>query len=152
MAVHPQSIVHSMVEFEDGAVKAQLGAPDMRVPILYAATYPERAKTDVKRLDFKALSQLMFFEADTDKFPAIRMAYDALRAGGNACCVMNAANEIAANAFLKEQIAFGDIYAVVEETLNTVEQKELKTLDDIMEADRLARGCAEQYIEKRRRA
>lgn len=146
VAVHPQSIVHSMVEFEDGAIKAQLGSPDMRVPIMYAMSYPDRKCAGAKRLDFTSIRQLDFFPPDTDRFPAIRMAYDVLKAGGTAPCILNAANEVAAMAFLSERIAFGRIPEIVEETLNSIGSMPSDNLESIIEADRIARLKAESMI------
>lgn len=148
VAIHPQSIVHSMVEFSDGAVKAQLGTPDMRVPILYAATYPERMATGVKRLDFEALSRLTFFKPDLDKFPSLSLAYDCLKEGGAACCILNAANEIAANAFLNGIIPFGGIYRVVSETLQKAGPLPAASMDDILYADKMSRNIAENLMKQ----
>ena len=113
VVVHPQSIVHSAVEFEDGAVIAQLGVPDMRLPIQYAMTYPERIPTGARALDLFALGQLTFEPCDPVRFPALRLAGECLRAGGAACTVLNGANEEAVAAFLREEIAFGDITRLV---------------------------------------
>lgn len=146
VAIHPQSIVHSMVEFEDGAIKAQLGVPDMRVPILYAVTYPERRETDVKRLDFESLSCLTFIRPDIDRFPAIGLAYECLKTGGASCCILNAANEIAANAFLKKMISFGRIYETVNETLQRIGYLPACNFDDIIQADQLSRSIAGELI------
>ena len=142
VVVHPQSIVHSAVKFADGAVIAQLGVPDMRLPILYAMTYPERLTTGAKDLDLFALRQLTFEKPDEDKFPALRMAYQALRQGGAACCVLNAANETACYAFLEGRVAFGRIPEIVEETLARHGALPARTLDDILHADALARATA----------
>ena len=146
VAVHPQSIIHSMVEFEDGAVKAQLGAPDMRVPILYAMTYPDRMQTGVRRLDFNLLKNLEFFEPDLDKFPAIRLAYEVLNAGGAAPCVLNAANEVAAWAFLDGKIRFGRIYEIVESVLQKTGVLKADTLEAVLFADQQARTIAESLL------
>lgn len=146
VAVHPQSIIHSMVEFEDGAVKAQLGAPDMRVPILYAMTYPDRMATGVRRLDFDLLKNLEFFEPDLDKFPAIRLAYEVLNAGGAAPCILNAANEVAAWAFLDGKIRFGRIYEIVESVLQKTGVLKADTLDAVLFADQQARSIAESLL------
>lgn len=147
--VHPQSIVHSAVEFKDGAVIAQLGAPDMRVPILYAMSYPERLETGAERLDLCRLGQLTFEAPDTEKFPAVQMAYDVLHAGGAAACVLNAANEEAAGAFLCRRIPFGAIYDVVAGALQRWGHLPARTLADVDEADRLAREAARADIQKR---
>lgn len=115
--VHPQSIIHSMVEYIDGSVLAQMGSPDMRTPIAYALGWPDRMEAPVERLDFAKLSGLTFFEPDTQRFPALRLAREALEAGGKAPCVLNAANEIAVAAFLEGQIKFLDISRIVEQAL-----------------------------------
>ena len=146
VVVHPQSIVHSAVRFRDGAVIAQLGVPDMRLPILYAMTFPERLETGAPGLDLFALGQLTFERPDPDKFPALRMAYDALRQGGAACCVLNAANEVACCAFLAGRVPFGHIPRVVEETLNRHGALPARTLEDILRADALARETAGRLI------
>ncbi len=146
VAVHPQSIIHSMVEFEDGAVKAQLGAPDMRVPILYAMTYPDRMQTGVRRLDFNLLKNLEFFEPDLEKFPAIRLAYEVLNAGGAAPCILNAANEVAAWAFLDGKIRFGRIYEIVESVLQKTGVLKADTLEAVLFADQQARSIAESLL------
>lgn len=119
VVVHPQSIIHSMVEYIDGSVLAQMGSPDMRTPIAYAIGWPKRMAAPVERLDFTKISQLTFFAPDTTRFPSLRLAREALEAGGQAPCVLNAANEIAVAAFLEEQIAFLDIPRVVEQALAT---------------------------------
>ena len=148
VVVHPQSIVHSAVRFKDGAVIAQMGVPDMRLPILYAMTYPERLETGEKKLDLFALRQLTFEAPDTDKFPAIAMAYDALRAGGAAACVLNGANEEAAYAFLGGRIAFGLIPQIVDGALQRHGHLPASTLDEVLSADALARAEARRLIEK----
>ena len=148
VVVHPQSIVHSAVRFKDGAVIAQMGVPDMRLPILYAMTYPERLETGEKKLDLFALRQLTFEAPDTDKFPAIAMAYDALRAGGAAACVLNGANEEAAYAFLGGRIAFGQIPQIVDGALQRHGHLPASTLDEVLSADALARAEARRLIEK----
>ena len=140
--VHPQSIVHSMVGFDDGAVLAQLGTADMRVPILYAMSYPRRLESGVSFPDFAALGQLTFEEGDPVRFPALRLAYETLKAGGAACCVLNAANEVAVHAFLHGMIPFGGISECVEETLSRVGSLPAATLDDVHAADRFARRTA----------
>ena len=146
VVVHPQSIVHSAVKFRDGAVIAQLGAPDMRVPILYAMTYPERLETGARELDLFALGQLTFERPDPEKFPALRMAYEALRAGGAAACVLNAANEEACYAFLRGEIAFGVIPRVVEGALQKHGCLPAHSLEDVDRADALAREEARKLL------
>lgn len=140
--VHPQSVIHSMVEFKDGAVLAQLGTPDMRLPILYAMAYPERLATGGERLDFARVGQLAFEPVDGDRFPSLGLAYAALAAGGTACAALNAANEVAVEAFLAERIPFGGIYRTVAETLARVPVKVVRALDDVLEADAAARRMA----------
>ena len=146
VVVHPQSIVHSAVKFADGAVIAQLGAPDMKVPILYAMSYPERLPTGGKELDLFQVGTLTFERPDPEKFPAIRMAYDALRQGGAACCVLNAANEEACYAFLAGKIPFGRIPEIVAEALEKHSSLPARSLDDIDRADALARETARNEI------
>lgn len=116
--VHPQSIIHSLVHFADGSVKAQLGVPDMRVPILYAITYPDRFESDLPRLDLSECGPLTFFEPDTKRFRSLSLAYDALREGGNMPCILNAANEVAVKAFQNKKIGFTQIPDVVEHTMS----------------------------------
>ena len=137
--VHPQSIVHSAVEFADGAVLAQLGVPDMRVPIAYAMSYPERIPTGGQRLDLIRLGSLTFEEGDPVRFPSLRLARECLAAGGAACTVLNGANEAAVDAFLRDEIPFGAIFALVEDALSALPGLPADTLDEIYEADRRAR-------------
>jgi 1-deoxy-D-xylulose-5-phosphate reductoisomerase len=138
--VHPQSIVHSLVEFVDGSVVAQLGIPDMRVPISYALSYPERLDTGLSRLNLAECSNLSFLKPDTDRFPALRIAYEACRAGGCLPTVLNAANEIAVAEFLKGKLKFPEIAKVVIETINQIGNKADADLETILEADRQARA------------
>ena len=140
VVVHPQSIVHSAVVFKDGAVLAQLGEPDMRVPIGYAMAYPERIETGVPAPDLFALGSLTFEKPDEDKFPALRLARECLRAGGAACTVFNGANEEAVAAFLREEIPFGEIAVRVERALDKLAGLPANCLEDIWEADRLSRS------------
>ncbi len=146
VVVHPQSIVHSAVEFADGAVIAQLGVPDMRVPIQYAMAYPRRLTTGCKPLDLFALGQLTFEPGDTKRFPALRLAGECLRAGGAACTILNGANEEAVAAFLREEISFGAITTLVEAALNSLGDLPANTLEDIFEADRLARAEVKKQL------
>ena len=139
VVVHPQSIVHSAVVFKDGAVLAQLGEPDMRVPIGYAMAYPERIETGVPAPDLFALGSLTFEKPDEQKFPALRLARECLRAGGAACTVFNGANEEAVAAFLREEIPFGEIAVRVERALDKLAGLPADCIEDIWEADRLAR-------------
>ena len=142
--VHPQSIVHSAVVYRDGAVLAQLGEPDMRVPIGYAMAYPERIETGVKAPDLTALGSLTFEKPDETKFPALRLARECLRAGGAACTVFNGANEAAVAAFLREEIPFGEIAKRVEKAVEKLAGLPADHIDDIWEADRLAREAVNQ--------
>ena len=139
VVVHPESIVHSAVVFRDGAVLAQLGLPDMRVPIGYAMAYPERLETGVEPPDLFALGSLTFEKPDEQKFPALRLARESLRAGGAACTVFNGANEEAVAAFLREEIPFGEIARRVENALEKLSGLPADNLEDILEADRRAR-------------
>ena len=139
VVIHPESIVHSAVAFEDGAVLAQLGVPDMRVPIGYAMSFPRRETTGVLEPDLFSLGRLTFEAPDEEKFPSLRMAREALAAGGAACAVLNGANEAAVAAFLRGEIVFGEIYNRVERALEKLAGLKADTLEDIFEADRLAR-------------
>ena len=139
VVVHPESIVHSAVAFEDGAVLAQLGVPDMRVPIGYAMAYPRRETTGVPEPDLFSLGRLTFEPPDEEKFPSLRLAKEALQAGGAACAVLNGANEEAVAAFLRGEIAFGEIYTRVAEALDRLAGLPADSLEEIFEADRLAR-------------
>ena len=142
--VHPQSIVHSMVAFADGAVKAQLGVPDMKVPIQYALSYPSRWPAPHERLDWGKLSRLDFEQPDTDKFPCLRLAFEALDVGGTAPAVLNAANEAAVDRFLDENITFLDIPRVIERALERVPITSSPNLEDLYAADAEARRCVEE--------
>ena len=146
VVVHPQSIVHSAVEFADGAVLAQLGVPDMRVPIQYAMAYPERLTTGSRPLDLFALGQLTFEPGDPERFPALRLAGECLNAGGAACTILNGANEAAVAAFLREEIPFGGITRLVEGTLNRLGQLPAETLEDIFDADAQARRTVRELL------
>jgi len=139
IVVHRESVIHSMVEFDDNAVLAQLGTPDMRLPIQYAITYPDRIPCPAPALDFKTLRSLTFYEPDPVAFPCLQLALDCARSGGNRGAVLNGANEIAVAAFLKEQIPFGQISELVEDALHAVPYQTIQTLDDVLAADRLAR-------------
>lgn len=144
--VHPQSVVHSMVEYDDGAVIAQMGTPDMRLPILYAMSWPERLATGGQRLDWSKMGALTFEAPDTDKFPALNLAYAALKAGGTAPAVLNGANEAAVQAFLEDRICFGRIAQVVEETMQRVSVVQTPSLEEVFEADRAARAAAQALL------
>ena len=144
--VHPQSVVHSMVEYADGAVIAQLGTPDMRLPILYAMSYPERLPTGGKPLDFATLGALTFEQPDLDRFPALRLGYEALQVGGTMPAILNGANEIAVAAFLEDRIRFGGIAELVEETMQGAQICAHPTLEAVFEADRQARKQASALL------
>ncbi|NLD52526.1 MAG: 1-deoxy-D-xylulose-5-phosphate reductoisomerase [Clostridiales bacterium] len=148
--IHPQSIVHSLVEFEDGAVIAQLGMPDMRVPIQYAMSYPQRLPSGVPALDLAQVGTLHFERPDPVRYPALDLAYRALRAGGSAACVLNAANEVAVAAFLKGALAFGGIARVVADTLQRVGTAPVHNLEAVEEADRQAREVAGTVVKSLR--
>lgn len=142
IVIHPQSVVHSMVQFEDGSVKAQMGLPDMKLPIQYALGFPQRIKNDFPRLNFRKYPALNFEEPDYKTFRNLGLAIEALKAGGNKPCVLNAANEIAVWAFLKNRIGFLDITAVVEKTMERIAFIEKPTLDEYFESDGEARSFA----------
>ena len=146
VVVHPQSVVHSMVQFEDGCVKAQLGVPDMRLPIQYALSYPWRWEADWGRLDWRQLHELTFEEPDRQTFRNLDLAYEAMRRGGNAPCVLNAANEVAVAAFLEERCTFLGMPEVVERTLERVEFVGQPSLEALLEIDGAARRVAEEEL------
>ncbi len=148
VVVHLQSIVHSAVEFADGAVLAQLGVPDMRVPIAYAMTYPRRIPTGSKPLDLFSIGTLTFEPGDPVRFPALRLAGECLNAGGAACTILNGANEMAVAAFLRDEIPFGAISRIVEGTLEACGAMPADTLEDIFHADQEARRVAKETAEK----
>jgi 1-deoxy-D-xylulose-5-phosphate reductoisomerase len=146
IVIHPESIIHSMVEFVDGSVIAQLSPPDMRTPIQYALTYPQRAEGCGRRMDWEKVHKLNFAPPDFGRFPALRLAYEVAEAGGTAGAVLNAANEAAVAAFVAGKILFGDISAIVEHTFAKHRIQDSPTLDDLLEADRWARSAAETFI------
>ena len=147
--VHPQSIIHSMVTFADGSVLAQLGAPDMRIPIAYALGWPDRLEADTPRLDLASIATLTFEPPDPERFPPLRLAREALRAGGSASNILNAANEVAVAAFLKENIGFSDIATIVEATLADIPAVTQDGLDTVFAVDGEARRRAADLIAKR---
>ncbi|MGI6479194.1 MAG: 1-deoxy-D-xylulose-5-phosphate reductoisomerase [Salinivirgaceae bacterium] len=148
VVVHPQSIIHSMVQFVDGNIKAHLSLPDMRLPIQYALNYPERTKNNFERYIFDPIDTLTFEKPDTEKFPCLQIAYDTLKQGGNYACIVNAANEVAVAAFLKERIGFMQITEIITETLSRVIKISNPSLNDYIYSDQEARLRAEQIIEK----
>ena len=144
--VHPQSVIHSMVEYVDGSVLAQLGSPDMRIPIASALAWPERMATPAARLDLASIATLTFEQPDAERFPALRLARTALEEGGAAPTVLNAANEIAVAAFLARRIGFGDIAALVERTLGSVAAPPPRSVADVLDIDREARDTVRQLM------
>ena len=144
--VHPQSIVHSLVQFEDGSMKAQMGLPDMKLPIQFALTYPDRLKTDFPRFNFMDYPQLTFEKADKETFKNLDLAYKAMEMEGTAACILNAANEVAVDAFLNEKISFLDIARINEETLNNCTSIQKPEYEDFVESDRQAREYAKSLI------
>ncbi|MCL2101440.1 MAG: 1-deoxy-D-xylulose-5-phosphate reductoisomerase [Fibromonadales bacterium] len=146
VVVHPQSIVHSLAQFRDGSMIAQLGTPDMRIPILNAMTFPERLYLDTKRISLPEIQKLTFFEPDFEKFPCLALAYEAGKAGGTRAAVLNAANEVLVNAFLQEKISFMDIPRGIECCLEKIEEQSDVDLEKILLADFLARKAANFYI------
>ena len=144
--VHPQSVVHSMVEFADGAIKAQLGTPDMRLPIQYALTFPERPDYGGQRFDFARTPSLTFEEVDGDKFPALGIAYECLERGGTAPCTMNAANEVAVAAFLQGRIGYSDIVRLIERALEQADFLPSPTVEDYTACDREVRGMVSAML------
>jgi 1-deoxy-D-xylulose-5-phosphate reductoisomerase len=149
VVVHPQSIIHSMVEYIDGSVIAQLGVADMGVPILYALTYPERRPTPAARLDLTRVGQLTFFEPDTDKFPCLRLARTALEHGTAAPVVLNAANEIAVAAFLERRIGFNDIAALIERALGETRTDDVASIEECVAVDVETRDRVRAFVEGR---
>jgi len=137
--VHPQSVIHSLVEFVDGSMLAQLGSPDMRIPIAFALAWPERITTPAERLDLATVARLDFEEPDTSRFPALRLAREALEAGSGVPVVLNAANEIAVAAFLDGRAAFPEIVRLVEEALADAKFDAPRSIGDVLEIDRVTR-------------
>jgi 1-deoxy-D-xylulose-5-phosphate reductoisomerase len=147
--VHPQSVIHGLVFYRDGSVLAQLGSPDMRIPIAHTLAWPERMATPSPRLDLASVARLDFTEPDTERFPALRLARDALRAGGGAPAILNAANEIAVEAFLQRRIGFLDIAGTVAEVLDAMGNQPADTLDEVVALDAAARRTAERLATAR---
>jgi len=146
VVIHPESVIHSLVEYVDGSLLAQLGNPDMRTPIAFALGFPDRIDAGVQSLDLAALSRLNFAEPDLARFPCLELARAALRAGGSAPTVLNAANEVAVAAFLSAQLGFTRIPELIEYTLATVGASPLECIDDVFAADRAARECAVAWL------
>jgi len=148
VVVHPQSKVHAMVEFADGSVMSQISATDMRMPIQYALTYPERADAPVPRLDWSQAARWSFDPPDLKKFPLLKLAYQAQETGGSATCTLNAADEVAVEAFLAGRISFPGIAALIAETLERVPVREAQSVGEVLEIDRESRAIARGIMEK----
>jgi 1-deoxy-D-xylulose-5-phosphate reductoisomerase len=148
VVVHPQSVIHSMVSYVDGSILAQLGNPDMRTPIAYGLGYPQRITSGVKPLSLVDIAKLEFEDPDTDRFPCLQLAYDALAAGGTAPAVLNAANEVAVAAFLKDKIHYLDIPRLLHEALQKLPVEKVNSIEQLLEIDAKARTCVQNAIAK----
>ncbi len=146
VVIHPQSVIHSMVDYVDGSVIAQLGNPDMRTPISYAMAWPERIDSGVSPLDMFAVGRLDFQRPDEQRFPCLRLASQAAETGGSAPAMLNAANEVAVAAFLERRIRFSDIAVIIEDVLNREAVTAVESLDQVLAADRRARSVAGQWL------
>ncbi len=146
VVIHPQSIIHSLVEYKDGSVLAQLGNPDMRIPIAYGLAWPERIETCAQRLDLFDIAHLDFKEAEADRFPCLQLAREAIKQGGTSCVILNAANEVAVNEFLNKRIKFTDIPTIIESVMSDITQNTANTLEVILRDDGLARNRALEII------
>lgn len=146
MVIHPQSIIHSMVQFTDGSIIGQLGVPDMRIPIQYALSYPYRIPLNVDRLDIFKVANFTFREPDVEKFPCIRIAYESIARGGNTPCIMNAANEVAVAAFLRDKIKFTEIPSIIEKTIEKCNFVAKPTIEEIFESDKEGRIFAKEFV------
>jgi 1-deoxy-D-xylulose-5-phosphate reductoisomerase len=146
--VHPQSVVHSLVQFEDGSLKAQLGLPDMRLPIQFALSFPDRLKSDFERFDFLNYPNLTFEQPDKKTFQNLQLAFDALEKGGNAPCILNASNEIVVAAFLREEVGFLEMSDLIGETLAKAEFIAQPSLEDYIATDLRAREITQELIKK----
>jgi 1-deoxy-D-xylulose-5-phosphate reductoisomerase len=149
VVVHPQSSVHAMVEFADGSVVAQVSATDMRMPIQYAMTYPERAEAPVPRLNWQESRTWEFSAPDVRRFPLLQLAYDAQEAGGSATCTLNAADEVAVEAFLQEKISFPGIAEVVSETLSRMPHRTPGSVGEVLQIDQESRAVARECVRQR---
>ena len=147
VVIHPQSIIHSLVQFGDASIKAQLGTPDMRVPIIYALFHPERRHADLPKLDLLTAGNLSFFKPDTERFPCLQLAYDAMKTGGTAPAILNAANEIAVQYFLENKASFLQIPQIIEKVLGQMPIIDNPDIHQIDEADREARNLAKKYLQ-----
>jgi 1-deoxy-D-xylulose-5-phosphate reductoisomerase len=148
VVIHPESIIHSLVEYIDGSMIAQLSNPDMRVPIAHALAYPRRIESGAKPLDLAEIGKLSFYPPDLQRFPCIGVAYSALKAGGTAPAILNAANEVAVEAFLSGRLRFTEIAHVIEHVLGRLTSADADDIDGVLDADRRARACAQERIEK----
>ena len=146
VVIHPQSIIHSMVQFEDGAIKAQLGMPDMKLPIQYALSYPDRLHAPFERIDFNQIKELTFETPDTSRFPNLALAYEALRQGGNMPCIINAANEVMVAAFLQDRVKFYQMSDIIEKTMQNVPFIRKASYDDYVATDAEARRFAQSLL------
>lgn len=146
VVVHPQSIIHSLVQFQDGSLKAQLGLPDMKLPIQYALTYPDRLKSSFPRFDFMKVPSFTFEKPDTETFPCLSLAFEVLKKGGNMACILNAANEIAVNAFLHDRIGFNAIPGLIEKALTSLPFIQRPGYSDYVETDRETRIFTQELI------
>lgn len=149
VVVHPQSIIHSLIQFEDGSIKAQLGLPDMRIPIQFALSYPDRFKSDFPRFEFVNYPNLTFEQPDMETFRNLKLAFEALEQGGNAPCILNAANEIAVAAFLRDEIGFLEMSDLIEETMQKAKFVSQPTLADYIESDKMSRMITRQLIKSK---
>lgn len=148
VVVHPQSVIHSMVEYIDGSVLAQMGNPDMRIPIAYGLAWPERIPCGAAMLDLCKIAQLQFEPPDFERFPCLGLAYDALRAGGSASAVLNAANEVAVQAFLAEKISFTQIPRLIADVMNRAGVAEVDHIEDVLAIDAMARAYADEWVSR----
>jgi 1-deoxy-D-xylulose-5-phosphate reductoisomerase len=146
VVVHPQSSVHAMIEYRDGSVIAQVSATDMRMPIQYALTYPERVQAPVPKIDWSEARRWEFGPPDFAKFPLLKLAYECQEAGGSATCTLNAADEVAVEAFLERRIDFPSIYKIVERTVSKLARRQPATINDILEVDKESRALARELI------
>ena len=149
VVIHPQSSVHAMIEYSDGSVIAQVSATDMRMPIQYALTYPERMQAPVPKIDWSEARRWEFGPPDFEKFPLLKLAYACQEAGGSATCALNAADEVAVEAFLERRISFPSIYRIVEETVSKLARRQPATINDILEVDRQSRELARELVASR---
>lgn len=147
VVIHPQSVIHSLVSYVDGSVLAQLGNPDMRTPIAHALAYPERIASGVAQLDLTTIAQLLFERPDFSRFPCLKLAYDALQAGGTAPAILNAANEVAVQAFLNREIGFRMIDQLIARVMETVSPRPVTDIDDLIEQNRYAREVAYDFVQ-----